>query len=153
IDGIPGFIAVLAPSGDVETVNRQVLEYTGQSVEEMKSWNTNGIMHHDDLPHLVEVRTRAIAAGVPYQYEGRVRRHDGECRWFGVRSIPVCDTSDRIARWYALLTDIEERKRAEGALRESEAKFRAAIDGIAGLVAIMAPSGELESVNRPIIEY
>src|SRR6202007_3076137 len=80
-------------------------------------------------------------------------RHDGEYRWFDVRGIPVRDASDHIARWYALLTDIEDRKRVEEALRESEAKFRAAIDGIAGLVAIMAPSGELESVNRQIIEY
>ena len=153
IDGIPGFVGILAPNGDVEALNRQILQYSGQSLEELKNWNTNETIHHEDLPHVAEVMTRSIAAGVPYQYEARLRRHDGEYRWFDVRGIPVRDASDHIARWYALLTDIEDRKRVEEALRESEAKFRAAIDGIAGLVAIMAPSGELESVNRQIIEY
>jgi PAS domain S-box-containing protein len=153
IDGIPGFVGILAPNGDVEALNRQILEYSGQSLEELKNWGTNGTVHHEDLPHVAEVMTRSIAAGIPYQYEARLRRHDGEYRWFDVRGIPVRDTSDRIARWYALLTDIEDRKRVEEALRESEQSLRSAIDGIAGLVAVMAPNGELETVNRQVIEY
>ena len=60
---------------------------------------------------------------------------------------------DASSNGMALSINVDEAKKVEAALRESEAKFRAAIDGIAGLVAIMAPSGELESVNRQIIEY
>jgi PAS domain S-box len=66
IDGIPGLVAILAPNGDLEAVNRQIFEYCGQSLEELRNWGTNGTIHPDDLPHLAEVFTKSIAAGVPY---------------------------------------------------------------------------------------
>jgi PAS domain S-box-containing protein len=123
IDGIPGFVGVLAANGEVESVNRQILEYSGQSLEELKNWSTNGTIHPEDLPRVVQVMTRSIASGNAYQYEARLRRHDGEYRWFDVRGIPVRDTSDRIARWYALLTDVEERTRALAQLQQMQADF------------------------------
>jgi PAS domain S-box-containing protein len=123
IDGIPGFVGVLAANGEVESVNRQILEYSGQSLEELKNWSTNGTIHPEDLPRVVQVMTRSIASGDAYQYEARLRRHDGEYRWFDVRGIPVRDTSDRIARWYALLTDVEERTRALAQLQQMQADF------------------------------
>jgi PAS domain S-box-containing protein len=123
IDGIPGLVAVLAANGDVEAVNRQIVEYCGRSVEELKNWGTNGIIHHEDLPHLADVFTRSIAAGVPYDVEARLRRHDGEYRWFDIRGIPVRDTSDHIARWYVLLTDIEDRTQALARLQQLQSDF------------------------------
>src|SRR5262249_53910207 len=55
IDGIPGLVGVLAPNGELEAVNRQILEYCGQSLEELRNWATNGTVHPDDLPHVDEV--------------------------------------------------------------------------------------------------
>ncbi|MGV7214671.1 AAA family ATPase [Bradyrhizobium sp. UFLA05-112] len=123
IDGIPGLVASLAPNGDVEAVNRQILEYCGASLEEMKNWGTNGTIHHEDLPHLAEIVTRSIVAGVPYQTEARIRRFDGEYRWFDIRGIPVRDTFGAISRWYALLTDIEERTQALARLQQMQSDF------------------------------
>src|SRR5262249_21762657 len=86
------------------------------------------------------------ATGCVLPFEKEYLRKDGS-------RVPVLmgftTFDERRLEGYAFVVDLTERKRAERALRESEAKFRAAIDGIAGLVAIMAPSGELESVNRP----
>ena len=65
IDGIPGLVAILAPNGDLEAVNRQIFEYCGQSLEELRNWGTNGTIHPDDLPHVAEVFAKSIAAGVP----------------------------------------------------------------------------------------
>ena len=65
-----------------------------------------------------------MATGTPFHYELRLRRFDGEYRWFDNRCVPIREKSGRLARWYMLGTDIEERKRAEQALQESEAKFR-----------------------------
>src|SRR5262249_29710080 len=53
----------------------------------------------------------------------------------------------------AFVLDLTERKRAEEALRESERSLRSAIDGIPGFIASFAPNGELESVNRQVVEY
>src|SRR5262249_28318900 len=100
IDGIPGLVGILAPNGDIEAVNRQIIEYCGQSLEELKNWGTNGTVHHEDLPHVAEVFTRSIACGIPYQIEQRLRRFDGEYRWFDNRGVPIRDDSGRVACWY-----------------------------------------------------
>ncbi|TQF29723.1 AAA family ATPase [Bradyrhizobium sp. UNPA324] len=123
IDGIPGLVAILAPNGDLEAVNRQIFEYCGQSLEELRNWGANGTIHPDDLPHLAEVFTKSIAAGVPYGAEARVRRFDGAYRWFEIRGIPVRDASDRIVRWYSLLTDTEDRTQALARLQQVQADF------------------------------
>jgi PAS domain S-box-containing protein len=123
IDGIPGLVGVMAPNGDVESVNRQILEYCGQSLDELRDWGTNGTIHPDDLPHIAEVFTKSIAAGVSYRSEARVRRFDGEYRWFDIRGIPVRDASDRIVRWYSLLTDIEDRTQALARLQQMQSDF------------------------------
>jgi PAS domain S-box-containing protein len=123
MDGIPGLVGVLAPNGEVETVNRQILEYCGQSLEELRNWGTNGTIHPEDLPHVVEVFSKSIAAGIPYQIEQRLRRFDGEYRWFDNRGIPIRDDSGRITRWYVLLTDIEDRTRALARLQQMQSDF------------------------------
>ncbi|MDL2406855.1 AAA family ATPase [Rhizobium calliandrae] len=123
IDGIPGLVGVLAPNGEIESVNRQIIEYCGRPLEGLKDWGTNGTIHPDDLPHLAEVFTKSIAAGVPYETETRLRRFDGEYRWFDVRGVPIRDDSGRITRWYVLLTDIEDRTQALARLQQMQLDF------------------------------
>jgi len=146
IDGIAGLLAIRAPNGELETVNRQCLEYFGRSLEELKNWGTSDAVHPEDLPRVLELFKRAIASGIPYHFDQRLRRFDGEYRWFDCRGVPIRDDSGRIARWYVLLTDIEDRTRAEHALRS-------ALDGIAGLIVVLTPNGEVETVNRQVFEY
>src|SRR5262249_10851074 len=123
IDGIPGLVGILAPNGEVEAVNRQIIDYCGQSLEELKNWGTNGTVHHEDLPHVAEIFTRSIAAGIPYQIAQRLRRFDGEYRWFDNRGIPIRDESGSVVRWYVLLTDIEDRTQALARLQQMQSDF------------------------------
>src|SRR5262249_23049486 len=81
IDGIPGLVAVLTPEGDVEAANPQIVEYCGRSVEGLKDWGTNGIVHPEDVPRIAPPFLHAIGAGEPYDYECRIRRFDGVYRW------------------------------------------------------------------------
>ena len=120
VDSIPGLVAMLTPAGDVDVVNRPLVEYCGQPLEAMRQWGTNGTVHGDDLPRVVRVFRQAIASGAPYDFEARIRRFDGVYRWFQVRGLPLRDTSGRILRWYVLLTDIDDRKRAEVFLAEGQ---------------------------------
>jgi PAS domain S-box-containing protein len=124
LDGIAGLVAIMTPNGEVETVNRQCVEYFGRPVEEQRDWVTTDMVHPEDLPQMLENFKRAIASEIPYHFEQRLRRFDGEYRWFETRGGAVRDDTGRIVRWYVLLTDIEDRKRAEEASRGSEAKFR-----------------------------
>jgi len=91
IDGIAGLIAIMAANGELETVNRQVFEYFGRALEELKNWATSDAVHPEDLPHVVEIFARAVASGNPYHYDQRLRRFDGEYRWFDVRGHPIRD--------------------------------------------------------------
>jgi PAS domain S-box-containing protein len=150
---IPGLVAILTPAGEVDVVNDELVEYCGQPLEAMKQWGTNGTVHPGDIAHVGQVFTQAIASGNPYDFEARIRRFDGVYHWCQVRGLPFRDPSGRILHWYVLLSDIDDRKRAENALRESERESRQIVDSIPGLIAAFTPGGELEFVNRPIFEY
>jgi PAS domain S-box-containing protein len=121
LDGIAGLVAIMTPSGEVETVNRQCVEYFGRPLEEQKDWVTTDMVHPEDLHHMLEVFKKAIASEIPCRFEQRLRRFDGEYRWFDTRGGAVRDDTGSIVHWYVLLTDVEDRKRAEQALRRSEA--------------------------------
>jgi PAS domain S-box-containing protein len=120
VDNIPGLIALLSATGEVEVVNRQSFEYFGQSLDELKRWGTNDTVHPEDLPKVIDVFSRSIAAGSPYQIVQRFKRSDGVYRWFQNRGFPVRDPDGNVNRWCVLLTDIEDRKRAEEELRRNE---------------------------------
>jgi PAS domain S-box-containing protein len=121
VDSIPGFVVTTAPMGDIEFLNRQTLEYFGKTADELKNWALIGAVHPDDLPRVAEVRTKSIETGTSYDIEHRCRRADGTYRWFQVRGLPVRDAAGSLTTWYLLLTDIDDRKRAEEQLRRSEA--------------------------------
>ena len=121
VDSIPGPVALLNKNGDLQFVNRQLVEYTGRALEELKQWGTSDTVHPDDLPHVIEVFTRSIESGSPYEIVQRLRRSDGAYRWFQHNGFPVRDSSRETLLWCVLLTDIDERKRAEaelGALKD-----------------------------------
>jgi formate hydrogenlyase transcriptional activator len=117
VDSIPGLVCTMSATGEVELLNRQVLEYFGKTAEEMKGWATSDAVHPDDLPRVLAAFTSSIETGHPYDIEHRCRRADGVYRWFQVRALPLRNTEGRIVGWYILLTDIEERKQAEDRLQ------------------------------------
>jgi PAS domain S-box-containing protein len=121
VDSIPGLIAILTPAGDVETANKQLLEYCGRTLQELKQWGATDTVHPDDRTRVLESFTHLSTSGDPYNFETRIRRFDGVYRWFQVSGLPLRHPDGRIARWCALHTDIDERKHAEQALQRSEA--------------------------------
>ncbi len=153
VDSIPGLVCTLNAAGEVELLNRQVLEYFGKTTDELKNWSTSDAVHPDDLPRVIDAWRRSIETGQPYLLELRQRRADGVYRWFQSRALPVRDASGRITGWYMLLTDIDDRKRAEDALRSNEQSLRLIVDSIPGFISTASPAGEIELVNRQVLEY
>jgi formate hydrogenlyase transcriptional activator len=160
VDSIPGFVSTFNAAGEVELQNRQVLEYTGKTAEEMKNWATSEILHPDDLPRVIDAWRRAIETGGPIDLEHRSRGADGVYRWFHGRARPQRDAEGRIVRWYNLGTDIDERKRAEDELgkafekiAKSEAELRTIIDAIPQLIVAIGADGNPLYANQALLEY
>jgi len=115
-DDIPGLATLMTPAGEVEIANRQVLEYFGATLKELKGWAIADTVHPDDLPDILAAWRGAVESGHPYDAVARLRRADGVYRWFHTHGFPLRDTDGRIVLWYLLQTDVDDRKRSEALL-------------------------------------
>jgi PAS domain S-box-containing protein len=95
----------------------------------------------------------AIETGLPYECEHRIRRADGEYRWFQSRGLPLRDADGHIVRWHNLLTDIDTQKRSEEKIREQEMELRQMLDLAPQQVAVFGPGGERLYANRIGLDY
>jgi len=143
----------MSPAGEVDRFNPQILEYFGKTPEELKGWAISDAVHSDDVPRVVAAFTHSIATGTPYDIEHRCRRADGVYRWFQVRALPVRNTAERITGWYVLLTDVDDRKRAEEALRASERDLSSIINTIPMLAWSARPDGFCDFLNQRWLDF
>src|SRR5882757_7066039 len=157
VDTIPVFVATYRPDGTRSFVNQSWQDYMGLSLHDAAG-KTFPHFHPDDAAQ--EAWRAALATGKPLRMEVRVRRADGEYRWHTSQRIPLRDESGDIIRWYSVGIDIEDQKRAEAALRASEAQLAGArrelqltIDTIPALVGALRPDGHLEFVNQTYRDY
>jgi PAS domain S-box-containing protein len=121
IDTIPTQAWHTRPDGFTEYLNKRWLDYTGLSLQEALGWDWKVALHPEDLPGFLDRRGAIMASGKGGEIEARLRRFDGEYRWFLFRFEPLRDDRENIIRWYGSNTDIEDIRRAEDALRRSEA--------------------------------
>jgi len=120
IDTIPALAWSIEPDGSVEFVNRRWSNYTGLTIAQARGSGWLSVVHPEDIGWMSEQRRIAMTSGKPFELESRMRRHDGEYRWFINRADPLLDEKGKIVKWYGTNTDIDDRKRAEEALRRSE---------------------------------
>ena len=113
IDTIPALAWSALPDGSRDFLNQRWLEYTGLSLEQGRGWGWQAAIHPEDRAKFVDEWRAALAAGEPWETEERVRRADGEYRWFLLRAVPLRDELGNIVKWYGTSTDIEDRKQAE----------------------------------------
>jgi PAS domain S-box-containing protein len=121
VDTIPTLAWSAGPDGSADFFNQRWLDYTGLSATQALGSGWEVAIHPDDRPRILEAFRQALNSVKPCEVEGRFRRFDGEFRWFLFRGSPLRDRSGNVAKWYGTNTDLEERKRAEDALRASEA--------------------------------
>jgi PAS domain S-box-containing protein len=153
IEGLPGLVAILGPDGRVEQVNAKILEYCGKTIEELRDWGTNGTVHPDDMPHVAEAFGGSIASGRPYVIEQRLRRFDGEYRWFDNRGQPLLDESGAILAWYVLLIDIDDRKHAEQAVRANERNLHHQAETFPQMLWSATAEGNIDYCNERLLAY
>jgi PAS domain S-box-containing protein len=121
IDNAPVFLWSDLPDGYCEFVNQRWLTYFNLSLQEAQGAGWATLMHPDDAAHHLERWQKSVSTGIPFEAEARFRSPDGEYRWFLNRANPLRDKTGRIVKWYGTNIDIENLKRTERRLRQSEA--------------------------------
>jgi formate hydrogenlyase transcriptional activator len=121
LDLMPQQVFVFGPDGSPIYANQGAFEYFGVDAGQLLSESRINFVHLDDREYFLAKRNKSLLTEAPHEFEARLLRHDGIFRWFLFRRNPLKDERGHILRWYGTGTDIDDRKRAEEALRTSEA--------------------------------
>jgi formate hydrogenlyase transcriptional activator len=146
LDLAPQLVAVFGPTFNRLYANRMALSYLGVTLEEWLNRDIPSDVHPEDAPRLQANVECSIKDGQASGVEVRARAGDGTYRWFLARHNPVRDEKGRIVRWYAGLTDIDDRKRAEERLEQENVALREEIDKMSMFEEVVGSSAALASV-------
>ncbi len=147
IETIPGLVWCAAPDGELNYLNRRILDYTGTSSHDWAQFGWTNFLHPDDAEPTVRAWSSAVATGQSFEIQCRLRGADGVYRWFQVLGQPAHDDQGVVNRWYGLLLDIDGRKNTEEDLRKAQAQLTRATQAatIAELSASIA-----HEINQPL---
>ncbi len=118
---VPQLIWTATPEGDVDYFSEQWGEFTGMNPADFHGWRWEQAIHPDDIPETLEVWTRCVQRGEPYEINQRLRHHSGEWRWLLSRARPLRNADGQIYKWVGTSTDIHEQLMNEGKLRQANA--------------------------------
>jgi PAS domain S-box-containing protein len=136
VNTVPAYVWSTSPEGRVDFVNDRWLQFTGLALDEAIGWKWEAVVHPDDRTRVVADWHTALKNGRAMESEARVRRADGEYCWWFTRNVPLRDETGKLVKWYGTAIDIEDRKRAEQALRKSEERWRSVFENSAIGVAL-----------------
>jgi len=160
VDTIPAIVWVALPDGSNTYVNSRFVDYSGMSTAQTTGAGWQAAIHPDDLDRHDAKWRASIESGEPHESEVRFRRADGQYRWHLDRGLPLRDEDGKIIKWYGVVTDIEDRKQVEEALRRSEydlqqreRELHEVLDFTPQLIAVTGSNRERLYANRFALEY
>ncbi len=153
LNALPSLVWAALPDGQIDFVNQRFCKYTGLTPAEASGNGWQTAILPEDLPNVVERWRSILASGETGEMEARLRRFDGEHRWFLISINRMRDEAGQVVKWFGVSTDIDDRKRAEEALHRRELDFRLIVDSIPMPVAVTTPTGEVEALNQPTLDY
>ena len=112
-ENLPLLLWTTGDDGVGDYLSPQWHAYTGIPEGELVGASRWELIHPEDRSAAVQAWVTSTTEELPYDHQLRLRRHDGEWRWFQVRAVPLRDPDGRIVKWFGTNTDIEQQKRAE----------------------------------------
>ncbi|MFZ5447295.1 MAG: sigma 54-interacting transcriptional regulator [Thermodesulfobacteriota bacterium] len=152
IETIPAYVFSAPPDGPIDFVSQSLCDLMGLSPEMVLGWDWTTLLHPEDRDRVVERWREALTTGEPVENEYRARQANGEYRWFLHRSAALRDDEGHIVRWYGVAIDIENQKRAEEQLRNSERNLRTTIDTIPAYVFSALPDGSFDFISQSLLD-
>jgi len=160
IDLIPAMVWSATSEGMLDFANQHFLEFIGAPLEEISGVGFYKLFHPDDTSHLASEWHDIMASKHAREVVGRLRRADGQYRWCTLRQKPRLDAEGNVLRWYGVVLDIEDRKQAENALKETKTALAASeenlsliINSLPVLVWSARPDGSADFVNKSWLDY
>lgn len=146
-ESMPQIVWTALPNGSVDYYNKRWAEFSGIPQTKGYNWGWQPILHIEDQKRTVDAWKTAVETGELYECEHRLKREDGEFRWFLSRGLPLRNSQGEIIKWFGTATDIHEQKQVQEALRQSEQKFRIAVDNIPDTFVIYDAERRLQFMN------
>jgi PAS domain S-box-containing protein len=159
---IPAYAWYTAPSGGLTFVNKRTADYLGLpkdhplrfGIDIGAQWDAHiPLLHPDDQEESRKAWSTCLRTGEAAEFSQRVRNAQGDYRWFLSRVEPLRADDGTLLQWVGVNLDIEELKRAEEGLRESEYKLRQIIETIPSLVWSADPNFEATHLNQRHLDY
>lgn len=147
LDALPQLVWVAGPDGTLEYLNRRCADYSGLPIDDLLGWDWGWVVHPADLPGTLALWTASVRAGTPLEIEQRLRRHDGEYRWFLTRAEPVRNANGQVVRWFGTCTDIDESKRTVDHFRTVRVLFRALVERSEDGLVLVGADGTVRYAN------
>jgi PAS domain S-box-containing protein len=154
IDTVPVHIWCAEPDGEPTYMNGRLRAYLGLTLEDFGESEGSrlaqvvpAIVHPDDAAAVEREVRRAAATGTSFNMEYRQRRADGVYRWIEGRSEPLFDEDGTVIQRYGICIDIDDRKRADEALRQREQELRRIVDAVPAQVWSIMPDGQTRYIN------
>ncbi len=152
IDTIPAYVYSALPDGSVDFASQSFFDYLGIPPEAALGWEWVSFVHPEDRDRAVGIWRESLATGEPRENELRFRLANGEYRWFLARSAALRDDKGDIVKWYGALMDIENLKRAEELLRNSERNLRTTLETIPAYVFSALPDGSFDFISQSMFD-
>lgn len=150
---IPQLVWSARPDGFSDYFNQRYLDYLGMTLDEMQGFAWSTTVHPEDFASAVTAWNHAVSTGEDYSIEFRIRQgRTGPYRWHAVHGIPLRDASGRVLRWFGTCTDVDDRRRSEEALRDSERRHRALLENAPVGVVHASMTGRIEYANAGFCE-
>jgi two-component system sensor histidine kinase/response regulator len=128
-DALPQLVWSAGPDGACDYFSTQWTQHTGVPEADLLGWQWLKVLHPDDREPTRKFWTDSVAGRGPYDVEYRIRRSDGEYRWFKTRGVPIRDSEGHIFKWFGTCTDITASKEFEEELRRVNARLDLAVRG------------------------
>ena len=152
IDRVPALAWSALPDGSLDFFNQRFRDYTGLSSDQLYGSEWKSAVHRDDIQQL-EIWWQGLRQSQAGTTEVRLRRFDGEYRWFQITASPVYDEHANLVRWCGINTDINDIKCSEQKLRQEEADLRTITDAIRQSIVVLAPDGTTLYANRVALDH